>query len=520
MAQAPRMTPSTQKSLSEYFNGDAPDSVYEYRTGSNLVEMYTTRFGTPDLVAGPSRWTLCDSTIDYMYETGRSNEFFTTMLSLRNVSKELKETNQSIAAAKRKSAIDDINRMLLADDLELLEFGSQLILHHMDDDSDLIGCGGFANVYRVPGTNTVVKKLKDEFKGNDGIISRFKNEFRLIHENLQGIDGIIEAYVYNDDEISYTMEYCNADLKKYISDAAHLEEERRVDLVLEILDIMKQVHERKVLHRDLSPKNIFIKDGHPIIADFGLGKAIDESGRTYMTIDTSMNGTLEYCDPRQFQGLGFADEQSDIYSLGRIINYVMTGNSDNFKHTLNLVSTIATETSLDARYHSVQEMIDKITRLTKSKADTEYTTRCEQLLANGYYDKSMDDYLLSFDEDNLIRHLNNEQFRKVYTNVVSNVSYNTAVIERFTALHNIFMHPIGHSFASFDAVNKFCVDTLRYQRGISPALKTILGECIHDIAEGVNRWNAQSYFDDNYQFLEPEYVQESIAAAIERRRNK
>ena len=517
MLQALQMTPSVQKNICEYFNGDNQNSVYEYRTGGGLVELYTTRFGIPDLIAGPSRWTLCDSTIDYMYQNGRINEFFTTMLSLRNVGKELRETNQAIVAAKRKEAIDYINRILIVDDLELLEFGSQLILHHMDDDSDLIGSGGFANVYRMPGTNTVVKKLKDEFKYNDGIISRFKNEFRLIHETLQGIEGIIEAYDYNDDEISYTMEYCSSDLKNYIANS-HLDEEKRVELVLEILNIMNQVHERKVLHRDLSPKNIFIKSGHPIIADFGLGKAIDDSGRTYMTIDTSMNGTLEYCDPRQFQGLGFADEQSDIYSLGRIINYVMTGNSDNFKHTLNLVSTIATETSLDARYHRIQEMIDKITRLTKSKADTEYTVRCQQLLAHGYYDKSMDEYLLSFDEDHLIDQLNNERFRNVYTNVVSNVSYNSAMIERFTALHNIFFSPIGHTFASFDAVSKFCVDILRYHRGISPALKTILGECIYDITVGVNRWNAQSYFDENYRYLEPEYVQESISASMERRK--
>jgi hypothetical protein len=41
-----RMTPSVQKNICEYFNGDYQDSVYQYRSGSNLVEMYTTRFGT------------------------------------------------------------------------------------------------------------------------------------------------------------------------------------------------------------------------------------------------------------------------------------------------------------------------------------------------------------------------------------------------------------------------------------------------------------------------------------------
>ena len=227
---------------------------------------------------------------------------------------------------------------MIQDDLELIEIGSTLILHQIEDYSDFVGCGGFANVYRVPGTEMVVKKLKDEFKGNDGIISRFKQEFYLINEKLLGIKGIIEAYEYNADEISYTMKFYSADLKKYIENA-YLDEVKQIELILEILEIMRQVHERGVWHRDLSPKNIFIQDGHPIIADFGLGKAIDENGRTYVTIDTSCNGTLEYCDPRQFQGLKFADAQSDIYSLGRIINYIMTKDSDNFKHKLSLIST-------------------------------------------------------------------------------------------------------------------------------------------------------------------------------------
>lgn len=519
MANAPQINPSTRKSISEYFDGDeGTGSVYKYRTGYNLEEMFSSRFNIPGLTLGSaSRWTLCDATIEYMYQTGRINEFFTTMLSLRNVSKELGETNQARAAEKRKSAIDDINRILLADDLELLDFNNRLILHKIDDVTDMIGSGGFANVYRVPGNDKVVKKLRDEFKDNDGIISRFKNEFRLIHDKLQGITGIIEAYEYDEDEISYTMEYCSSDLKKYIEDS-YLDDDRKAELILGILEIMNQVHERQVWHRDLSPKNIFIKDGHPVIADFGLGKAIDESGRTYVTIDTSMNGTLEYCDPRQFQGLGFADEQSDIYSLGRIINYVMTGDSDNFKHTFNLVSTLATESSLDARYHSVQEMIDKITRLTSSREDTAYTERCEQLVSTGYYDPSMDDYLLSFDEDYLIGKLNNANFRKVYGHVISNVSYTSAMVERFTSLHNIFLHPVGHTFASFDDVSMFCVDMLRKHKEMSASLKAMLGECIYDITEGVNRWNAQRYFDDHYRDIEREYIQEALSASMQRRK--
>ena len=509
-----RMTETTQKNVCLYFNGDTEGSVYNYRSGGYLVEMYTDRFGTPNLVSGPSRWYLCSQTIDYLYDNDRIDEFFTVMLSLRNVAKELKESNQAVVATKRKEAINAVNNILIQDDLELIEIGGRIILHQMEDKTDLVGSGGFANVYLVPGTNMVEKKLKDEFKDNDGIVSRFKNEFYLIHDKLSGISGIIKGYEYNADSISYTMEYCSSDLKKYIIDA-YLDETQRIDLIMEILNIMQLVHERKVLHRDLSPKNIFIKGGKPVIADFGLGKAIDENGRTYITIDTSCNGTLEYCDPRQFQGLGFADEQSDIYSLGRIINYIMTKDSDCFKHSLSIVSTIATESSLDARYHSIKEMSDKIISLTRNQRDAGYIVHCEGLVSEGKYDSKMDDYLLSFEEDKLIGKLNDPLFKKVYTNLIINPKYNETLIERFSTLHNIFMSPIGHTFASFDSVSAFCVDTLKNHKAISPTLKSILGTCIYDIAVGVNRWNAQKYFSSNARYLEPEYIQEALQASLE-----
>lgn len=519
MSQVLEMSPATKRHIDDYFIGDDDNSVYRYRTGSALVDLFQSRFGTPDLIAGPSRWTLCDDTIDYMYERGEINAFFTTMLTVRNISKELQESNQSICAQKRQEAIKYLNNILTEDDLELLEFEGRLVLHHLDDESDLIGSGGFANVYRVPGRNKVVKKLKDEFKNNPSIISRFKNEFHLMSETLEGVAGIIEVFEYNPDDISYTMEYCSSDLKAFIKNNA-LEKEQRVDLILEILHIMKEVHDRQVLHRDLSPKNIFIKNGHPFIADFGLGKAIDESGRTYVTVDTSMNGTLEYCDPRQFQGLSYADKQADIYSLGKIINFVMTGDSDNYEHELSVVSTVATESNLHARYQDIQEMIDKITRLTKSRKDTQYLTRCEHLIETGYYDKSMDEYLFSFDDENLIDKLNDEKFRKVYMKAATDLSNNAVMIERFSALQRIFDRPVGYSWYKFDAVSNFCVDILRDHRGVTKELKVILGNCIYAITEEVNRFKAEEYFEQNYRNLEPEYVQESIAALLERQQNR
>lgn len=289
------LSQKTIKTICEYFNGDYETSIYAYRTGSALADMYSLRFKGGEYVVGMSRWCLCEAAMNFMAENNKLADFFNIMLSFRNVKKELSGKSDEEIVRLRSEAIKYINSLLYLDDYEITDVSGRLYFSKIDDEENLIGEGGFAKVYKIPGTNNVIKKLKEEFKGNASIVSRFKNEFTIITCDLKGVNGIIEAYDYDKNTISYTMEYCDTDLKKYInSQYSSFSENEKISLILDILSIMDEVHKNRVLHRDLSPKNIFIKNGKPIIADFGLGKAIDSTGRTYVTVDTSYQGTLEY----------------------------------------------------------------------------------------------------------------------------------------------------------------------------------------------------------------------------------
>lgn len=55
---------------------------------------------------------------------------------------------------------------------------------------------------------------------------------------------------------------------------------------------------------------------------------------------------------------------------------------------------------------------------------------------------------------------------------------------------------------------------------INSDLKVILGECIYEITVRVTRWEAQSYFDEKYEFLEIEYVRDSIIESQKRRKHR
>lgn len=481
---------------------------FKARSCREWVQCYQKMFNTETDFYSNSKRMICKNVLDYMYNDDRIDEFFTKMFSIQNIRKELRESNSPQVTIMRKKAIKIINDYLTADDLELVEIGEKLVLNSTDNSNCVIGSGGFADIFVIQGKNVVQKKLKYEFQDNPGVVSRFKNEFNLMKNKLIGINGIMRVYDFNEENNSYTMDYYKMNLKNYIINS-NIDETSKTTLILDILKIMKEVHERCVLHRDLSPNNIFINKGNPIIADFGLGKDTEDNERTYITADTAANGTIPYCDPRQFQSLANADVQSDIYSLGKIINFIMTKDPDNSSHAFEQVASVATK-DINFRYHFVQEMIDEINGIIKNKNDLDYISRCEKLIETEYYDNSMNDYLLSFDAIDLINKINDNHFRKVYAKFISNPLNDEIAIKKFNQLLLISKNPIGYDFSLFDALSNFCLDMLVQNKGVSSKLKRIFGQCIYSVIAIIDRWNAQDYFREKYRAAESEYIQETI----------
>lgn len=228
----------------------------------------------------------------------------------------------------------------------------------------LIGEGSYAQVFSFFDDyykrKYVLKRAKKNLSEKE--VERFKQEFYEM--NLLSSPYIVEVYRYEDDTNEYIMEYMDCTLDKYIEkNNASLTNNDRKSIVNQILRAFKYIHSKKLLHRDISPKNILLKKYDDVnvikISDFGLVKAPDSH---LTTINTEFKGYFN--DPslltEGFQSYGILHE---TFALTRLVYFVMSGKTrmDNIKD-VNLSSFVkkGVSANLSERYQNVDEIISAV----------------------------------------------------------------------------------------------------------------------------------------------------------------
>jgi hypothetical protein len=182
--------------------------------------------------------------------------------------------------------------------------------------SEYLGKGGFARVFKVQkpdGTWAALKiPISPDAATGKSFIAELQNWTSMVHEN------IVRVQDYNIMPLPYfEMELCDGTLSDL---------ERPVPpnyaawLLFNICEGLKYAHARGILHRDLKPQNIMLRDGIPKISDWGLSKVVVQSRTTTI----SGGFTAYYAAPEQITNRP-KDQRTDIWQLGVILYELVTG---------------------------------------------------------------------------------------------------------------------------------------------------------------------------------------------------
>lgn len=127
-------------------------------------------------------------------------------------------------------------------------------------------------------------------------------------------------------------------------------------VVYELCEALYTLHNQGIVHRDIKPENIIIsKDGHIKLIDFNISRInIEKQDR-----DTVVLGTTGFAPPEQY-GISDTDARSDIYSIGILINVMLTGEHPSKKMCSGKWQKIVnkcTQINPDERFQNVEELV-------------------------------------------------------------------------------------------------------------------------------------------------------------------
>jgi serine/threonine-protein kinase len=201
----------------------------------------------------------------------------------------------------------------------------------------LIGAGGMGEVYlaehQLMKRPCAIKVIRPSKANDPQALARFEREVRatakLTHWNS------VEIFDYGrteDGTFYYVMEYLpGMSLGDLVDRHGPLEPSRVIHLLRQTCDALSEAHALQLIHRDIKPGNIFIAQRGGIhdvakLLDFGLAKPLlAEKNSVQLTQEGSLTGSPLYMSPEQAMGESPADERSDIYALGCVAYFMLTG---------------------------------------------------------------------------------------------------------------------------------------------------------------------------------------------------
>lgn len=197
----------------------------------------------------------------------------------------------------------------------------------------VIGHGGMSIIYKAikesyEDDNTfAIKVLNQNYTYNKNLRERFINEGNELKKiSCRNIVKVFEV-IENDDFCGIVMELLEGEnLLSYTLNNSPLSNKSIDHFFAQAVRSISHIHQKGLIHRDIKPSNFFVEKNNRLkLLDFGIVKDLN----TDYTIGNQILGTPRYMSPEQFNSKSDVTKQSDIYSLGMVL-YFMIENSTPF----------------------------------------------------------------------------------------------------------------------------------------------------------------------------------------------
>jgi serine/threonine protein kinase len=237
---------------------------------------------------------------------------------------------------------------------------------------DGLGQGGMSVVFRARHAMTeqevALKVLPPDLAAYSQVKSRFIEEARALaqldHPN------IVHLYNFGQENGSHVlaMQYVHGQTwERLILEHGHQAWAAAVRIAIDVLRALEYAHGRGIVHRDMKPSNVLVRDddGTATVMDFGIAKMTTS---TRLTATGQTMGTVRYMSPEQVRGQE-VDARSDLYSLGATLYEAVTGETpfDGNTH-FEIMSKHLSEKAVPPSNHGVELPAALEAAIMKSRA--------------------------------------------------------------------------------------------------------------------------------------------------------
>jgi serine/threonine-protein kinase len=279
----------------------------------------------------------------------------------------------------------------------------------------LLGQGGMGEVWQARhellARNAAIKLIRPELLGAASaadvrlLLGRFQREAQATASlSSPHTIQIFDYGTTEDGTFYYVMELLTGrDLESLVREFGPMSADRTMFLLRQVCHSLADAHARGLVHRDIKPANIYdcrmgLEYDFIKVLDFGLVKlnTRDDARRTFMTMDHVMTGTPAYMAPEVILGEADVDRRADVYALGCVAYYLLTGQLVFEADTpLKMMMQHINATPLPPSQRTelrVPRELDALVMACLEKDPNRRPQHAEELLASAYACRSCDEW--------------------------------------------------------------------------------------------------------------------------------